>query len=139
MDTTIRAEWHQSFTDGIRSFCRFEWSVGTGEGKSDVMDFKDVGMDESAVVHGLDLRNIDVCYITLRAWKENGKYREFFVKAHALKGKQCIHRRLMFGDKLVSITTGGSISDFFEQAEEVEDEEVLFLFPLPTYAILFMQ
>ncbi|CAN1772882.1 hypothetical protein LINPERHAP1_LOCUS12332 [Linum perenne] len=63
------------------------------------------------------------CFITLRAWKMDGRCTELSVKAHALKGQQCVHCRLIVGDGFVTITRGDSIRSFFEHAEEAEEEE----------------
>ncbi|XP_074373353.1 uncharacterized protein LOC141713709 [Apium graveolens] len=53
----------------------------------------------------------------------DGRCTELYVKAHALKGQQCVHCRLVVGDGFVTITTGESIRRFFEHAEEAEEEE----------------
>lgn len=77
-------------------------------------------------VNGLDLRGLDACYVTLRAWKTDGDCTEFSVKAHTLKGQQCVHRRLLVSDGFVTITEGESIRDFFKHAEEVVKEVTRF-------------
>jgi hypothetical protein len=46
------------------------------------------------------------------------------VKAHALKGQSCVHRRLIVGDGFVTITKGESVRSFFEHAEEAEEDDV---------------
>uniref|UniRef100_A0A803LFQ1 Uncharacterized protein n=1 Tax=Chenopodium quinoa TaxID=63459 RepID=A0A803LFQ1_CHEQI len=120
---TILADWHQTFIDSIGTYHHFEWAVGTGEGKSDILDFENVGMNGSVEVNGLDLDGLNACYITLRAWKLDGRCSEFSVKAHALKGRPCVHCRLAVGDGYVTITHGESIRRFFEHAEEAEEEE----------------
>ncbi|GAB4851518.1 hypothetical protein Ancab_030919 [Ancistrocladus abbreviatus] len=120
---TIHADWHQTFTDSVGTYHHFEWAVGTGEGKSDVLEFENVGMNRSVQVNGLDLGGLNACYITLRAWKLDGRYTEHSVKAHALKGQQCVHCRLIVGDGYVTITHGESIRRLFEHAEEAEEEE----------------
>ncbi|KAJ9695574.1 hypothetical protein PVL29_010851 [Vitis rotundifolia] len=122
-DNTIQADWHQTFTDTVGTYHHFEWAVGTGEGKSDILEFEDVGMNGSVRVNGLDLGSLGACYITLRAWKLDGRCSELSVKAHALKGQQCVHCRLVVGDGFVTITRGESIRRFFEHAEEAEEEE----------------
>ncbi|KAK8562058.1 hypothetical protein V6N13_148809 [Hibiscus sabdariffa] len=122
-DDTIQADWRQTFADTIGTYHHFEWSVGTGEGKSDILEFENVGMNGSVQVNGLDLDGLSICYITLRAWKLDGRCSEFSVKAHALKGQQCVHCRLVVGDGYVKITRGESIRSFFEHAEEAEEEE----------------
>lgn len=119
----IHADWHQTFIDSIGTYHHFEWAVGSGEGKSDILEFENVGMNGSIQVNGLDLGGLNACYITLRAWKLDGRCTEFSVKAHALKGRQCVHCRLIVGDGYVTITRGESISKFFEHAEEAEEEE----------------
>ncbi|XP_008797903.1 uncharacterized protein LOC103712958 isoform X1 [Phoenix dactylifera] len=122
-EDTIQADWHQSFTDTVGTYHHFEWAVGTGEGKSDILDFEDVGMNGKVQVNGLDLGGLSACFITLRAWKLDGRCTELCVKAHALKGQPCVHRRLIVGDGFVTITKGESIRRFFEHAEEAEEEE----------------
>ena len=124
-EDTIQADWHQSFTDTVGTYHHFEWAVGTGEGKSDILDFEDVGMNGKVQVNGLDLGGLSACFITLRAWKFDGCCTELHVKAHALKGQPCVHRRLIVGDGFVTITKEESIRRLFEHAEEVEEEEVL--------------
>lgn len=81
-------------------------------------------MNENVHVNGLELGGLNSCFITLRAWKLDGRCTELSVKAHALKGQQCVHRRLVIGDGYVTITEGESIERFFEHAEEAEEEEV---------------
>ncbi|KAE8661225.1 metal tolerance protein 4 [Hibiscus syriacus] len=122
-DDTIQADWRQTFADTIGTYHHFEWAVGTGEGKSDILEFENVGMNGSVQVNGLDLDGLSICYITLRAWKFDGRCSEFSAKAHALKGQQCVHCRLVVGDGYVTITGGESIRSFFEHAEEAEEEE----------------
>ncbi|GMI63320.1 hypothetical protein like AT3G58050 [Hibiscus trionum] len=122
-DDTIQADWRQTFADTIGTYHHFEWAVGTGEGKSDVLEFENVGMNGSVQVNGLDLEGLSICYITLRAWKLDGRCSEFSAKAHALKGQQCVHCRLVVVDGYVTITRGESIRSFFEHAEEAEEEE----------------
>ncbi|PPD96741.1 hypothetical protein GOBAR_DD06231 [Gossypium barbadense] len=120
---TVKADWRQTFADTIGTYHHFEWAVGTGEGKSDIREFENVGMNGSVRVRGLDLDGLSSCYITLRAWKLDGRCSELSVKAHALKGQQCVHCRLVVGDGYVTITRGENIRRFFEHAEEVEEEE----------------
>ncbi|KAF6151774.1 hypothetical protein GIB67_010348 [Kingdonia uniflora] len=120
---TVQADWHQSFSETVGTYHHFEWAVGTGEGKSDILDFEDVGMNGSVQVNGLDLGGLSACFITLRAWKLDGRCTELSVKAHAMKGQPCVHRRLIVGDGYVTITKGESIRRFFEHAEEAEEEE----------------
>lgn len=120
---TIHADWHQTFIDSIGTYHHFEWAVGSGDGKTDILEFENVGMNGSVEVNGLDLDGLNACYITLRAWKLDGRCSELSVKAHALKGRHCVHCRLAVGDGYVTITRGESIRRFFEHAEEAEEEE----------------
>ncbi|CAL9191723.1 unnamed protein product [Musa hybrid cultivar] len=122
-EDTVQADWHQSFTDTVGTYHHFEWAIGTGEGQTDILDFEDVGMNGRVQVTGLDLGGLGACFITLRAWKLDGRCTELCVKAHALKGQHCVHRRLIVGDGFVTITVGESIRRFFEHAEEAEEEE----------------
>ncbi|KAK1410957.1 hypothetical protein QVD17_37500 [Tagetes erecta] len=120
---TIQADWHRNYADSAGTYHHYEWAVGTGEGKSDILDFENVGLKVKAQVSGLDLTGLNSCYITLRAWKKDGRCNELSVKAHALKGQQCVHCRLLVGDGFVTITRGEGIRRFFEHAEEAEEEE----------------
>lgn len=122
-DDTVQADWRQTFADTLGTYHHFEWAVGTGEGKSDIHEYENVGMKGSVQVNGLDLSSLGACFITLRAWKLDGRCTELSVKAHALKGQQCVHCRLVVGDGYVTITRGESIRRFFEHAEEAEEEE----------------
>lgn len=88
------------------------------------MEFENVGLNSSVRVSGLDLRGLTACFITLRAWNSDGHCTEHSVKAHALKGQECVHCRLVVGDGYVSIASGENIRSFFEHAEEAEKEEV---------------
>ena len=124
-DDMVYADWHHTFADAAGTYHHFEWAVGTSEGKDDILDFENVGMNGSVNVDGLDLSGLSACFITLRAWKQDGRCTELSVKAHALKGGQCVHGRLMVGDGFVTITRGESIRRFFEHAEEAEEEEVV--------------
>ncbi|GFZ03676.1 hypothetical protein Acr_16g0003000 [Actinidia rufa] len=120
---TIQADWNETLMDNVESYHHFEWAVGTGEGKSDILEFENVGTSGRVQVNGLDLGGLNACYITLRAWKMDGRCSELSVKAHALKGQQCVHCRLIVGDGFVTITGGESIRRFFDHAEEAEEEE----------------
>ncbi|XP_059668534.1 uncharacterized protein LOC132313667 [Cornus florida] len=120
---TVQVDWHQTFSDTVGTYHHFEWAVGTGEGKSDIVEFQNVGASGSVQKSGLDLGGLNACYITIRAWKMDGRCTEISVKAHALKGRQCVHCRLVVGDGFVTITRGESIRRFFEHAEEAEEEE----------------
>ncbi|KAG0504669.1 hypothetical protein M758_N028400 [Ceratodon purpureus] len=123
-ESAIQVDWQDCFAgDGGSAFQRFEWALGTGEGKSDILAFEDVGLSESAYVDNLDLSSTSACFIIVRGWKRDGRYTELSAKAHALKGQLCVHRRLVVGDGYVSITKGESIQRFFERAEETEEEE----------------
>jgi hypothetical protein len=120
---TVRADWHHVFVDSFGTYHHFEWAIGTGEGKSDILEFENVGLSVRVQVNGLDLTGLNSCYITLRAWKLDGRCTELCVKAHSLKGQQCVHCRLAVGDGCVTITKGENIRSFFEHAEEAEEEE----------------
>ncbi|XP_028777582.1 uncharacterized protein LOC114734200 isoform X2 [Neltuma alba] len=122
-DDSIQADWRHTFADTMGLYHHFEWAVGTSEGKSDILDFKNVGMNGSVQANGLNLSGLSACFITLRAWKLDGRCTEHSVKAHALKGQHCVHCRLIVGDGWVTITKGESIRRFFEHAEEAEEEE----------------
>lgn len=120
----MQADWRETFAENAGIYHHFEWAIGTGEGKSDILKFENVGMNGRVQVNGLDLRGLNSCYITLRAYKLDGRWSEVSVKAHALKGQNCLHGRLVVGDGFVSIKRGESIRRFFEHAEEAEEEEV---------------
>lgn len=123
-NTTVHVNWRECFGGDFRStYQHFEWGLGSAEGNSDILGFEDVGLSEGARVDGLDLSQLSLFYITLRAWKHDGRCTEISVKAHGLKGKQCVHRRLLVGDGHITITKGESIKRFFEHAEEAEEEE----------------
>ncbi|CAN6465341.1 unnamed protein product [Victoria cruziana] len=122
-NTSIQADWHQSFSEVADTYHHFEWAVGTGEGKSDICGFQDVGMNGSVQVDGLDLSGLSGCFITLRAWRFDGRCLELTVKAHALKGQACVHRRLVVGDGFVTINKGENIREFFEHAEDAEEDD----------------
>ncbi|MFS7918685.1 hypothetical protein Hanom_Chr03g00204031 [Helianthus anomalus] len=98
------------------TYTHYEWPVGTGAGKSDILDFENVGPNTRVQVNGLDLDGLNSCYITLRAWRTDGRCHEVSVKAHALNGQQCVHGRLVVGDGYVTITRGESVRRFFEHA-----------------------
>jgi hypothetical protein len=121
-DNSVQADWHELFSDG--EYHHFDWAVGTGEGKGDILDYQDVGMNRKVLHTGLDLTSVSTCYISLRACKSDGRITDLCVKAHALKGQLCVHRRLIVGDGFVSITKGESMRQFFEHAEEAEEEDV---------------
>lgn len=89
------------------------------------MEFENVGLSGKVQVKGLDLRGVNSCYITLRAWRTDGRCTELCVKANALKGQDCVHCRLAVGDNIVTITRGENIREFFEHAEDAEEEEVV--------------
>ena len=123
---TVQVDWSHTFIDSHRTYHHFEWAIGSEKGKSDISEFQNVGLSGIVQVNGLDLRGLDACYVTLRAWKTDGDSTEFYVKAQTLKGQQCIHRRLLVGDGIVTITEGESIRDFFKHAEEVVKEVTKF-------------
>jgi hypothetical protein len=117
-------DWRDCFAGEIGSvYQRFEWALGTTEGKSDLLAFEDVGLMEYVRAINVDLVNVSACFITVRGWKRDGRCTELCAKAHALNGQLCVHRRLIVGDGFVSITKGESIQRFFERAEETEEEE----------------
>jgi hypothetical protein len=117
-------DWRDCFAGEIGSvYQRFEWALGTTEGKSDLLAFEDVGLMEYVRVINVNLVNVSACFITVRGWKRDGRCTELCAKAHALNGQLCVHRRLIVGDGFVSITKGESIQRFFERAEETEEEE----------------
>ncbi|KAI5084748.1 hypothetical protein GOP47_0000917 [Adiantum capillus-veneris] len=123
-NTSVHVNWKECVGGDFGSmYQHFEWALGSAEGNSDILGFEDVGLSEGARVDGLDLSQISLFFITLRAWKHDGRCTEVSVKAHGLKGKQCVHRRLLVGDGYVMITKGDSIKRFFEHAEEAEEEE----------------
>lgn len=123
-NTSVQVNWRECFGGDLgNTYQHFEWGLGSAEGNADILGFEDVGLSEGARVDGLDLEHISLFYITLRAWKHDGRCTEVSVKAHALKGRHCVHRRLLVGDGHITITKGESIKRFFEHAEEVEEEE----------------
>ncbi|KAG5083500.1 hypothetical protein AAZX31_19G135900 [Glycine max] len=122
-DDSVQADWRQTFADAAGTYHHFEWAVGTTEGKSDILEFENVGLNGCVRASGLDLGGLSACFVTLRAWRLDGRCTELSVKAHSLKGQQCVHCRLIVGDGYVTITKGESIRRFFEHAEEAEEEE----------------
>ncbi|XP_062200407.1 uncharacterized protein LOC133903072 [Phragmites australis] len=122
-EDAVVVDWQQSLLEQDGSYHHFEWAVGTDEGKSDILDFEDVGMNGQVHRNGIDLDQFEDYFVTLRAWRLDGRCTEFCVKAHALKGQSCVHRRLIVGDGFVTITKGESIRSFFEHAEEAEEED----------------
>nr|CAB3500003.1 unnamed protein product [Digitaria exilis] len=123
-EDAVLVDWHQSLLEQDGTFHHFEWAIGTDEGKSDILNFEDVGMNGQVHRKGIDLDQFEDYFVTLRAWRLDGRCTEFCVKAHALKGQSCVHRRLIVGDGYVTITKGESIRSFFEHAEEAEEEDV---------------
>ncbi|PPR96977.1 hypothetical protein GOBAR_AA23691 [Gossypium barbadense] len=103
---TVKADWRQTFADTIGTYHHFEWAVGTGEGKSDIREFENVGMNGSVRVRGLDLDGLSSCYITLRAWKLDGRCSELSLEMVMSQSQEV-----------------KNIRRFFEHAEEVEEEE----------------
>ncbi|RDX94858.1 hypothetical protein CR513_22694 [Mucuna pruriens] len=122
-DDSVQADWRQTFADASGTYHHFEWAVGSTEGKSDILEFENVGLDGCVQASGLDLGGLSACFVTLRAWRLDGRCTELSVKAHSLKGQECVHCRLIVGDGYVTITKGESIRRFFEHAEEAEEEE----------------
>ncbi|XP_027350760.1 uncharacterized protein LOC113861874 [Abrus precatorius] len=122
-DDSVQADWRQTFADASGTYHHFEWAVGTTEGKNDILEFENVGLNGCVQASGLDLAGLSACFITLRAWRLDGRCTELSVKAHSLKGQQCVHCRLIVGDGYVTMTKGESIRRFFEHAEEAEEEE----------------
>jgi hypothetical protein len=120
---SVKADWRETFSENAGKYHHFEWAIGSGEGKCDILKFENVGMNGRVQVNGLNLRGLNSCYITLRAYKLDGRWSEVSAKAHALKGQNCVHGRLVVGDGFVSIKRGESIRRFFEHAEEAEEEE----------------
>ncbi|ONM00559.1 hypothetical protein ZEAMMB73_Zm00001d030217 [Zea mays] len=122
-EDAILVDWHQSLLEQDGIYHHFEWAIGTDEGKSDILNFENVGMIGQVHRKGLDLDQFEDYFVTLRACRLDGRRTEFCVKAHALKGQSCVHRRLIVGDGFVTITKGESIRSFFEHAEEAEEED----------------
>ncbi|KAF0929704.1 hypothetical protein E2562_023051 [Oryza meyeriana var. granulata] len=122
-EDAVLVDWRQSLLDQERSYEHFEWAIGTDEGKSDILKFENVGMNEQVHRKGLDLDQFEDYFVTLRVFWLEGGQTDFCVKAHALKGQSCVHRRLIVGDGFVTITKGESIQSFFEHAEEAEEED----------------
>ncbi|KAI4341282.1 hypothetical protein MLD38_026022 [Melastoma candidum] len=122
-DDTVHADWHDTFVDSLGAYQHFEWAIGTGEGKADILEFENVGLATSVKATGLELGGLDACFITLRAWRYDGHCTEISVKALNLNGQECVHSRLIVGNGFVTITIGEGITRFFEVAEEAEEEE----------------
>jgi hypothetical protein len=123
-EDVVIVDWSQYLSEEGVSYDHFEWAIGTDEGESDVFGFEDVGMNAQVHRSGINLDEFEDYFITLRAWRLDGHYNEFCVKAHALKGQSCVHHRLVVGDGFMTITKGESIRSFFEHAEEAEEEDV---------------
>ncbi|CAL4940944.1 unnamed protein product [Urochloa decumbens] len=122
-EDAVLVDWHQSLSEQDGNYHHFEWAIGTDEGKSDILKFENVGLSEQVHRKGLDLDQFEDYFVTLRVYKSDGRCTDFCVKAHALKGQSCVHRRLIVGDGFVTITKGESIRSFFEHAEEAEEED----------------
>ncbi|KAL5218717.1 hypothetical protein ABZP36_019401 [Zizania latifolia] len=122
-EDAVIIDWRQTLSEADGSYHHFEWAIGTDEGQSDVFGFEDVGMNAQVHRDGINLDQFEDYFITLRAWRLDGRYTELCVKAHALKGQSCVHHRLVVGDGFVTITKGESIRSFFEHAEEAEEED----------------
>ena len=123
-EDAVIVDWRQCLSEPDGSYDHFEWAIGTDEGESDIFGFEDVGMNAQVHRNGINLDQFEDYFITLRAWKLDGDYTEQCVKAHALKGQSCVHHRLLVGDGFVTMTKGESIRNFFEHAEEAEEEDV---------------
>ncbi|WVZ57877.1 hypothetical protein U9M48_008212 [Paspalum notatum var. saurae] len=122
-EDAVLVDWQQSLLEQEGIYHHFEWAIGTDEGKSDIINFENVGMNGQVHKKGIDLDQFEDYFVTLRAWRLDGRCTELCVKAHALKGQSCVHRRLIVGDGFVTITKGESIRSFFEYAEEAEEED----------------
>ncbi|CAL4915888.1 unnamed protein product [Urochloa decumbens] len=122
-EDAVLIDWHESLSEQDGNYHHFEWAIGTDEGKSDILKFENVGLSEQVHRKGLDLDQFEDYFFTLRVCKSDGRRTDFCVKAHALKGQSCVHRRLIVGDGFVTITKGESIRSFFEHAEEAEEED----------------
>uniref|UniRef100_A0A0D9XH80 Uncharacterized protein n=1 Tax=Leersia perrieri TaxID=77586 RepID=A0A0D9XH80_9ORYZ len=122
-EDAVLVDWRQSFLDQDISYKHFELAIGTDEGKSDILEFENVGISGQVHKKGLDLDQFEDYFFTLKACRREGEPTELCVKAHALKGQSCVHRRLIVGDGFVTITEGESIESFFEHAEEAEEED----------------
>ncbi|KAL1814217.1 hypothetical protein ACET3Z_024282 [Daucus carota] len=120
---TVKADWSREFIDTEGCYHHFEWGIGTEEGKSDILVFKNVGLTKTAQVKGLDLSGLDACYITVRAWKIDEDCTELSIKAHTLEGRESVYCQLVVGDGFVTVTEGESIRKFFKRADEVVKED----------------
>ncbi|KAJ4906622.1 Uncharacterized protein Rs2_10280 [Raphanus sativus] len=120
----VRADWSQYFREND-GYQYIEWAIGTEEWETDILKYQYVGNDGSGQVNGLDLRGLRQCYITVRAFKDNGRSSEISVKAHALRGlkQQCVHSWFVAGDGFFSVKRGDCIRVLFEHAEDVEEQE----------------
>ncbi|XP_017258824.1 uncharacterized protein LOC108227935 isoform X1 [Daucus carota subsp. sativus] len=118
---TVQADWSNAFIDTEECYHHFEWGIGTAEGKSDILDFKDVGLTKNVQEKGLDISGLDACYLTIRAWKIDGDFTELSIKSHTLKGHQ--YCTLEVGDGFVTVALGESLQNFFKHANEVVKED----------------
>uniref|UniRef100_A0ACD5TK27 Uncharacterized protein n=1 Tax=Avena sativa TaxID=4498 RepID=A0ACD5TK27_AVESA len=122
-EDSVLVDWHQDFLEQDGAYHHFELGIGTDEGKADILEFEDVGMKGQVHKKGIDLDQYEDYFVTLRAWRMDGRCTEFCVKAHALKGQSCVHHRLIVRDGFVTITKGESVRSFFEHAEEAEEDD----------------
>ena len=123
-EDAVVVDWRQCLSEPDESYDHFEWAIGTDEGESDIFGFENVGMKAQVHRTGIDLDQFEDYFITLRAWRLDGQCTELCVKAHALKGQSCVHHRLVVGDGFVTMTKGEGIRNFFEHAEEAEEDDV---------------
>ncbi|TVU14759.1 hypothetical protein EJB05_38295 [Eragrostis curvula] len=121
----IIVDWRQCLSEAEGPFDHFEWAVGTNEGESDILDFEDVGMNARVHRTGINLVEFENYFITLRAWRSDGRCTQYCVKAHVLKGKSCVHlhHTLVVSAGFVTITDVESMQSFFERAEKAEEED----------------
>jgi hypothetical protein len=76
-EDAVLVDWHQSLLEQDESYHHFEWAIGTDEGKSDILDFENVGLKGQVHKKGLDLDQFEDYFVTLRAWRLDGRCTEF--------------------------------------------------------------